>query len=174
MMSKQFALILVLFIQTISAQYSINTRYIYKKRDQDYLSSILSGTLSDNLVVDTDMSSGPTNTGDVSSTTGAIVNTYVSLLASTSAAPSKNYYTTGNEASYSQSTSATSSSSIEPSNYGSMMSSTSASASGSSTASITTSQTTTVQTNSKNIAVNNVQSTGALVSVGIWVALLFA
>lgn len=173
-MAKQFALILVLFVQIISAQYSINTRYIYKKRDQDYLSSILSGSLSDNLVVDTDMSSGATNTGDLSSTTGAIVNTYVSLLASTSTATSKSYYTTGNESSYSQSTSATASSTMDPSSYGSMMSSTSASVSESSSASSTSSQTTTVQTKSKNIAVNNVQGTGALVSVGIWVALLFA
>lgn len=154
-MHTKVSIILFFFIQAISAQFSINTQYIYKKREENYLSSILSGSLSNNLVVDSTISSEGDDSASYSSTTGAIVNTYISLLAT--------------QTSESQSTSS------EDQTTSSMSASHETSTTVASTASSTSSVTTTVNEKSKNSGslIKN-QSNIVLMSLGIWIGFLFA
>lgn len=153
-MHTKVSIILFFFIQVISAQFSVNTQYIYKKREENYLSSILSGSYSNNLVLDSTMSSSDGSTASYTSTTGAIVNTYISLLATQT----------------SESQSASTSSSSDDQSSSQVLSSTV-----SSTASSTSSATTTVQETSKNSGnMNKYQSNTVLVSLGIWIGFLFA
>lgn len=152
-MHSKYSIIFFLFIQVISAQFSVNTQYIYKKREENYLSSILSGSLSNNLVFDSTILSIDDNTASYTTTTGAIVNSYISLLAS---------QTTESQSASTSSTSENHSSSQE------------LSSTVSSTASSTSSVTTSVKEMSKNSGnIKNHQSNTLLVSLGIWIGFLF-